>query len=263
MKRQRRFWGGVFSTRFAFTLIELLVVIAIIAVLAAILFPVFSRVREKARQSSCLSNMRQIGLAAGQYSQDYDERCVPHRAGGFGSPAFNWMAIMEPYVKNHQIFRCPSNQNIVSYTYNFYFGTGGGLKIAAIRLPAQSPAFPDANGDSDPNQALVFIPNSGTGGLDTHLGRRLTNPANPPAASWDDHANGRGRAFIHMDGANYTFADGHAKWLKATGVRASNCVQPLPVDPMELQLNLPMDGLDWDLDGTLGPDTDPASCGYE
>jgi prepilin-type processing-associated H-X9-DG protein len=71
------------------------------------------------------------------------------------------------------------------------------------------------------------------------------------------------RAFIHTDGANYTFADGHAKWLKGTGVRYNNCVQPQPVDPMELQINLPMQGLDWDVDGVVGPDPNPASCGYE
>ncbi len=246
--------------RLGFTLIELLVVIAIIAILAAILFPVFSQVREKARQSSCLSNLRQIGLAAQQYSQDYDEKWVPHRAGGFGSAPFHWVNILEPYVKNAQLFTCPSNAlRRFSYTYNFHFGAGGGISLASVRLPAQSPAFPDANGHA--SVPLIFIPNSGTGGTGTHLGRRYDAVTSP---FWLDDATGRVRAFIHMDGANYTFADGHAKWLKAVGTRAANCVQPSPVEPEELAKNLPMEGLDWDLDGTVGPDnTTSGHCGYE
>ena len=246
-----------------FTLIELLVVIAIIAILAAILFPVFAKAREKARQYSCLSNLRQIITAALQYAQDYDEMWLPHRTGGWGSPAFNWITILQPYVKNEQIFRCPSNRNVISYTYNFYFGAGGGKLMATIIYPAYSPAFADANGDSNPRQALIFIPNSMTGGTHTHLGRRLANPANPPAGSWNDHANGRVCAYIHNEGANYAFADGHAKWLKASPVRANNCVQPSPVNSMELQFNLPMSGLDWDLDGVIGPNPSSSSCGYE
>jgi prepilin-type N-terminal cleavage/methylation domain-containing protein len=128
-----------------FTLIELLVVIAIIAILAAILFPVFSRAREKARQASCLSNLKQIGQAAHQYAQDYDEKWPPVRRGGFGSPAFNWQQILIPYTKNDQIFRCPSNDFIIAYTYNHSFGhatyvTGwAGVTMTHVKLPAQSP----------------------------------------------------------------------------------------------------------------------------
>ncbi len=245
-----------------FTLIELLVVIAIIAILAAILFPVFSRAREKARQSSCLSNMKQIGTAWQQYTQDYDEKSLPIRAGGYGSAPFHWVAVLQPYIKNDQIFTCPSNsQNRLSYTYNHHYGVPdsrwGGFSIATIKLPAQSPAFGDANGD--PNVPLIFIPNSGTGGTGTHLGRRLD--AAPPY--WVDHRNGRVRPFIHTDGANYTFGDGHAKWLKAEPLRFSHCVQPPPVDPEELEKGLPMTGLDWNLNGTLGPSTNPNHCGYE
>jgi prepilin-type N-terminal cleavage/methylation domain-containing protein len=93
-----------------FTLIELLVVIAIIAILAAILFPVFSRAREQARKSACLSNAKQIGLAIQMYSQDWDEKLpswlTPCHGG---SPsALTWWEQIGPYVKNWKVYECPS-----------------------------------------------------------------------------------------------------------------------------------------------------------
>ncbi len=110
------------SGRLGFTLIELLVVVAIIALLAAILFPVFSRARENARRSSCQSNLKQIGLGIMQYTQDYDEIMVPAwvegsstDGKGFGgtnalgvTDNFKWMDLIYPYVKSTQIFNCPS-----------------------------------------------------------------------------------------------------------------------------------------------------------
>ncbi len=100
----------------AFTLIELLVVIAIIAILAAILFPVFARARENARRSSCQSNRKQIGLGVFQYIQDYDEKFPPAiglgsatgtQAGGNGRPV-GWADASQPYLKSTQIYQCPS-----------------------------------------------------------------------------------------------------------------------------------------------------------
>jgi prepilin-type N-terminal cleavage/methylation domain-containing protein/prepilin-type processing-associated H-X9-DG protein len=121
--------------RTGFTLIELLVVIAIIAILAAILFPVFARAREKARQTSCLSNLKQIGLATLMYAQDYDE-CTPMlktllpaavdtTAGSVNDPQ-SPMVVLNPYVKNSQIFVCPSRKHGIpvagpfEMTYAFY-----------------------------------------------------------------------------------------------------------------------------------------------
>src|SRR5205085_4778322 len=97
--RRRRYPG--------FTLIELLVVIAIIAILAAILFPVFAQAREKARQAGCLSNLKQIGLAAQMYAQDYEER-LPGTELGEGAGEYYWLEMLSPYTKNREIFHCPS-----------------------------------------------------------------------------------------------------------------------------------------------------------
>ncbi len=120
--------------RQAFTLIELLVVIAIIAILAAILFPVFAKAREKSRTSSCASNMKQVGLGVLQYTQDYDETfcmCRGYDAPNpylTGNPVNNmdWKAQIMPYAKNLQIFRCPSNNTaVVAGTAGQYGVTGG------------------------------------------------------------------------------------------------------------------------------------------
>src|SRR6186713_440515 len=97
------------SSRKGFTLIELLVVIAIIAILAAILFPVFGRARENARRSSCMSNLKQVGLGWMQYSQDYDEYAAPIRYGTASTQYFPLRSLLDPYIKSAQIYICPSN----------------------------------------------------------------------------------------------------------------------------------------------------------
>jgi len=118
-----------------FTLIELLVVIAIIAILAAILFPVFAKARDKARQATCMSNLKQVGMALVQYSQDYDES---HPGVWFGPVSlqpwsqpsdattfYKWMDAVYPYVKNEQVFNCPSDGVNKKYVFRNRDGSNG------------------------------------------------------------------------------------------------------------------------------------------
>jgi prepilin-type N-terminal cleavage/methylation domain-containing protein/prepilin-type processing-associated H-X9-DG protein len=106
------------NSKAAFTLIELLVVIAIIAILAAILFPVFARAREKARQTSCLSNLKQISLALMMYTQDYDEMTVQRTSEGWAQGwGVTWRSLIYPYMKNAAVLACPSNprNNVITW----------------------------------------------------------------------------------------------------------------------------------------------------
>jgi prepilin-type N-terminal cleavage/methylation domain-containing protein/prepilin-type processing-associated H-X9-DG protein len=207
--------------RRAFTLIELLVVIAIIAILAAILFPVFAKAREKARQSSCLSNCKQMGIAVMQYCQDYDEQ-YPYDAGdttadgwiGPGpidpSPAqtsgtFDYPALIQPYVKNWQVFQCPSctpsSINGLSYWANggiFCSSSGGPVADAALTEPANVIMLYDDIGAVNRVGQVVFRP-YWTGGTFTDGG------------SLESLTNGAPRQGPHNQTINCLYADGHAK----------------------------------------------------
>jgi prepilin-type N-terminal cleavage/methylation domain-containing protein/prepilin-type processing-associated H-X9-DG protein len=197
------------SQRRAFTLIELLVVIAIIAILAAILFPVFARAREKARQTSCLSNLKQIGLALMMYAQDSDEtypRVAAVRfdqAGNWDTEVFApWRPPIEPYVKNRQVFYCPSKASRAGYTQdddtdyclNGYFACA--TPMSYFPRPADTICIgersdnPVEAGDLDFCKYITYSP--------------WEEDCFAPHLQPDRH-NG---------GSNYAFADGHAKWLR-------------------------------------------------
>ncbi len=197
--RARR--SGAFSK--GFTLIELLVVIAIIAILAAILFPVFARARENARRASCTSNLKQIGLGMMQYTQDYDEKLLPSQ------PIIRatFVTVLQPYIKSTQVFMCPSGPGVIStnpddptvvddktwavvkgpafdaasqgsYGMNINLTTTTGLSLAAIERGSQVGMFFDCSWYE--------------GGSNLEKGE-----------IWD--------AARHFDGSVICYADGHAK----------------------------------------------------
>ena len=186
-----------------FTLIELLVVIAIIAILAAILFPVFAQAREKARSISCLSNQRQLGTAIGMYTQDYDESVLPaamYPTNAQGADKNNttlWTVIAQPYIKSEQIFICPSSSggkfakdwstrkaqpigyNGVTAVDPDGIDTPNGLPATAISLaaidePSRTPLIADTPGkDEGKYRGYVFEPRVGKKNLKD---ARLTTP---------------------------------------------------------------------------------------
>ncbi len=204
------------KSRSAFTLIELLVVIAIIAILAAILFPVFARARENARRSSCSSNLKQIALGIKQYTQDYDERfpniTIPAPAGAPG-----WAYAIQPYLKSEQIFQCPSETSpppagadllarAATAGFSDYY-TNYNLVTTSGTAPVVGVGKTEA--------ALEYTTNIIMNGDGSGISGDTT------ASSYQLSAPGVGRA-RHLEGANYSFVDGHVKWLKADVVRSGD-----------------------------------------
>ncbi len=203
--------------RTGFTLIELLVVIAIIAILAAILFPVFARARENARKSTCLSNVKQISHGLMMYVQDYDERFMN---GSYNFTQVDgslfWFERILPYVKNTGIFNCPSAPQVVNFHAwgtppNFngkivkYGVTGAAVArsvtttyaLAEFTHPAETAMVGDSY-HQYPNGAAQFAAANECGGT-PGCGCGTTHPADVNFAR-------------HVGGTNLGFCDGHAKW---------------------------------------------------
>ncbi|MBI5831466.1 MAG: DUF1559 domain-containing protein [Armatimonadetes bacterium] len=224
--------------RQGFTLIELLVVIAIIAILAAILFPVFAKAREKARQASCLNNLKQIGVGLMQYVQDYDESmpydwCAGNNQGGNSAGAtgpqpfywmngavkepnpYRWCGRVQPYIKSLNVFQCPSgiastsgaalpaNETMSYWTNGAVFCATNGtsaMAIASIVAPTECVAVYD-DFDCYRRGEVIFRPyRNGATLLDSGS---LANT---------------NRRWAHLDGMNAIYCDGHAKWQKGAAL---------------------------------------------
>ena len=150
------------TRRSGFTLIELLVVIAIIAILAAILFPVFQKVRENARRTACLSNEKQIGLAIMQYNQDNDETMPPGRTN-YGS-AKGWACQVYPYVKSVGAFQCPDDGSVGKHATSFGLNSNFNYTTYVAGAPIQSATLPQFN---SPAKTVVLFEVANSGGNNT------------------------------------------------------------------------------------------------
>jgi prepilin-type N-terminal cleavage/methylation domain-containing protein/prepilin-type processing-associated H-X9-DG protein len=203
--------------RRGFTLIELLVVIAIIAILAAILFPVFAKAREKARQSSCLSNLRQMTTAFLSYAQDNDELVPWYTDANYRN---NWYLIVAPYLKSTQIMYCPSisvhsTQTDYGVVYPFVSTVGGAVSIGDIKYPAETGMITE----TEPQDAVTGLRSTAiTSAL--YLAYSPFNwPGGGAASGWSKWALAYpGR---HNGGDNCGFVDGHAKWMMWSAIISS------------------------------------------
>jgi prepilin-type N-terminal cleavage/methylation domain-containing protein/prepilin-type processing-associated H-X9-DG protein len=189
--------------RTGFTLIELLVVIAIIAILAAILFPVFAKAREKARQSSCNSNVKQLMLGLLQYVSDYDGKGVSARMKypTCDGPWANWMVVLQPYMKNSGIAECPSIRGAYN-AWNGCYNNGAGRNEFTASYGMNNRHCGDLRWreyEQVQEPALHIM---------------IAESANDDVNIWchPSHTDGCFRT-PHMGGQNYGFLDGHAKWF--------------------------------------------------
>jgi prepilin-type N-terminal cleavage/methylation domain-containing protein len=256
--------------RTGFTLIELLVVIAIIAILAAILFPVFASARESARQTRCLSNGKQLGTAMLMYAQDYDER-LPIVGSAIepgtlldgvkknGQPFNGWSLVMLPYIKSRDLFRCPSMPTVFegsgtcakfngqpitnSYSYNWFLGADGSYGSPGDGDYGSSPDKSDrwntpiaVAAISHPSNTIAFLHSNSVPPYGTTWGCTYMTIETP------DFINKIRMRVTHKDGDNLVLADGHSKWfslkdadsggaLRQTYIRAALGIWTYPYYP--------------------------------
>jgi len=248
------------NTSVGFTLIELLVVIAIIAILAAILFPVFAKVREKARQTACLSNLKQIGLGVAQYEEDYDEQ-TPNGINNYGGGQ-GWAGQIYPYVKSNAVYVCPDDQPGVggSYGMNANFAqpvdnTGNnpprGTSLAAFAAPTRTVMLFEVNDSTGWLPSTELAKNGPFGASPVGVGNGNNydpgggnGPGTGPGGSGTmQYATGYMHASYttgyghftgplgrHTNGSNYLFADTHAKWVNGIDVASGYNNTTSPTD---------------------------------
>lgn len=228
-------------SRVGFTLIELLIVISIIALLAAILFPVFARARENARRAACQSNLKQIGLGILQYCQDYDERLPINEAGGPGNESYiidfanpaapnNWIRSIQPYVKSYQIFRCPSAKPVTSGAVpngdsdTSYIANGVALSFINNVLTTRSLA-------SIPAPAALVTVQETTARYNQMIVKPTYNGAGPVFTEFTSDPSPQRANCSHFEGMNRLFLDGHVKYANEKnlcandyGLDSNNCL---------------------------------------
>jgi len=196
--------------RKGFTLVELLIVVAILAILAALLFPVFAQAREAARRTRCLSNLRQVGMAFALYVVDWNERF---------QPAYKWKERLDPYLTTRELGKCPNRPELP-----WYYGQG--YNVGCTNPPVAG--FPERN------LAMISYPSHKI--LVVEWDRCLAGPpCGPPGLFAGDALCYWAVCRVHSEGSNVLFGDGHSKWMKpeqyhSNTRRADPLGYPVPSD---------------------------------